>query len=128
MQCPCFVLSRPTRLLKFGLLLHNGVHHIKVCWNYVFCFLLMIAFFSAALIYTPCTHALHFRVVYRTGVMRVQCLRLNPAPLFLAAPCCYWEELFLCRYPLQKKGRPVVKYSEIPLRKPCINRNASGHY
>ena len=27
-----------------------------------------------------------------------------------------------------KKGRPVVKYSEIPLRKPCINSKASGHY
>jgi len=47
----------------------------------------------------PRTHALHFR----TGVMRVQCMRLNTAPLFLAAPYCYWEELFLCRYPRQKR-------------------------
>jgi hypothetical protein len=81
--------------LKFRLLLHNGVHHIKVCWNYLFCFLRLIA----GRIYTPRTHALHFR----TGVMRVQCMRLNPAPLFLAAPYCYWEELFLCRYPWQKR-------------------------
>ena len=27
-----------------------------------------------------------------------------------------------------KKGRPIVKYPETTLRKPCINRNASGYY